>query len=686
MKHKELFLAVFISIISYLVFFHKTLNPNLLIYSGSDSVRLHYQSRSYIYDSLHNGIFPFWTERMLMGYPFYADMERGALNIFNIALIYLSGPVLSYKITHFLFYLVGSVSFYFLLKKHGSNILGFAVANLIYFFSTFMIFHQQHFNIILAAYLLPAMVLLLYNYINARKKVLWMIFYCLVFTQTFYFGAFQILLLNTLVSLIYILIYSEKINKDGSPRHVLKKLFYLYGFCFALILPGLIPQAELYLSSVRITNSVYSLGSLKIFGFLNLFYPFLFGKSAEYTGMSINSEYFIHEIYVYLGISTVIFYIFLVLPYLEGKDRKFSNTLILGATFLMVWGLLPVVNKIPLFPFSIFRYWVRASYVLSFAVSFGLASLFTHGFSQEKKTNLDFIIEYISWIIFFGVIQLILYKNEFNETIKYFIKDLTSIKVDNLVWVSVLVFSIAVLLFRKILGRYFKYAAGTLIILDTVYFGMSSSYNLFKNKSEISYQSKYSEVKHERIFDFTGNNNSSTVLLNGYWNILGYAELAPLSTVNKLVKIGLRSQKDAEFYNDNTGGMEKLMDLKALGVSKIILNDGRIISLQNNILDTKNLSNIVVREGSIKAKVTSSPITVNTKISYFPGWALFVNKSRYVGMTTDMDGFLVLNLPKSTSEFKLVYIPIHLYIGLFCSAVAGFLLFLYGRKNQKEHF
>lgn len=133
---REFILAVIISTVIYLTFFYPILNPKIGIYSGSDTQRRYYPSRYYIYEKLHNYEFPFWTERIFLGHPFYQNLERGALNPINLATIFLLGPINSYKLMHF-FYIFGRFTWTILLFKEEacrSSWIYCCKSNILFFF------------------------------------------------------------------------------------------------------------------------------------------------------------------------------------------------------------------------------------------------------------------------------------------------------------------------------------------------------------------------------------------------------------------------------------------------------------------------------------------------------------------------------------------------------------------------
>lgn len=156
-----------ISIISYFIIFYKLLSPSITMFSGKDSINYHYPTAFYLYERLHNGVFPSYTERILGGYPIYADIEVGYLNPTILVTTYLFNPIGAYKLIHFLTYLLGSYGLFRLIQKKGGSFLGYIAANTVYLFSFFALYHQQHFNITRVFYLLPLLISVVGVFIGA---------------------------------------------------------------------------------------------------------------------------------------------------------------------------------------------------------------------------------------------------------------------------------------------------------------------------------------------------------------------------------------------------------------------------------------------------------------------------------------------------------------------------------------
>ena len=160
LKNKVFLIALAISLSTYILFIGNFLLPNYYFW-GSDAQVEYVPAREYFYQKVVNEhTFPFWTEKMYLGFPIYADSENGYLIPINVLSILIFGPTLSYKILHLSFYLIGSLSLFYLLKRKDIGIAGYSVSNVIFYFSTFMVNHQIHFNILLTFYLFPDLIFL----------------------------------------------------------------------------------------------------------------------------------------------------------------------------------------------------------------------------------------------------------------------------------------------------------------------------------------------------------------------------------------------------------------------------------------------------------------------------------------------------------------------------------------------
>lgn len=684
MSRKEILAVTVVSLGFYLAFFYRALLPQNVLYSGKDSIRLHYQTREFLHENITAGKIPFWTERMLMGFPIYADMERGVLNPINLLSIYLFGPVNSYKVLHILFYLMGSLSLYLLLRKDKQVILSFAAANAVYFFNFFVLFHQQHFNMVLTVYSLPALVLLLKKFMETpRRKILFGILFSMLFSTLFYFGSFQTMLINLIV-LVWFLFSQGLLKKSHHPLH---KLFFLFITILVLVLPGLWPQKGLYDTSLRSSRNVFYSGSVSAPVLLSAGYPFLFGSNDDYSGTSINGEYLMHEIYFYAGISALLIYFFGFLP-LTGKRTKTAHLIIIVVTmFLMIWGQIPFFKNFAFPPFSLFRYWVRAVFLFMLPLSLGVGSYL----ANPKKIYVLSVLKNLSipflFIFTFGVLNYFVAGQEFFEISKRVVKKLTELSATNIFWWIFMIFTTFLLFFQKINMKTKAYLLVAVVTADMLVFGLVSNNKLIVTRDEIDFTNVPKSEKSMRILDLSKKIDANNSLTSNFWSVIGYSELIPSNTAKSIGFLELTSPRNVDFVSSCSRANSRFR-LHELGVNGVIDESGVQVNLPGSLVETSNVESLDIEEGYIRImKNQPDASAVATRINYYPGWLLYLDgKLRQDLIRIDQHGFINFTPDEKSSEIILRFVPIHLYQGVFLSVVVLWFLLGYGYIFRRKIF
>lgn len=665
---KKWFPVFFIVISTYLLFFWKLLLPTNLLYSGKDSFSFHYPSRIYLNEKLTQSEFPFWTERLFMGFPIFADMERGYLNPINVFLIYFFGPFTSFKILHFICYLVGSVSLFIFLKKYGSNYWAFAAANSVYFFSFFPLYHQQHFNMVITYYLFPLGLLLIDKLIGSHK-LRYSIFNSLLLAFCFYLGSFQFVFLIILIELLY-LYYSLGFSK--------KFFFYIiHTFLLFLIfsIPGLFSTFELYLRSFREGNLLHSIGSFTPVMIINLIFPFIFNFSEKYMGVLQSSEYVIQETYIYVGISTLLFSIFGYLTLKNSSLKNWINSLIFLFFFLAFLKSIPIVNEINLIPFSLFRYWVRSVSLLNMAFS-----ILVYIFIVDFDMSVGFKKFFSSKIIYYPVLFLLTL--EIFNFKKYDFVNLAKILMRHdyefgywfLVYFSILTLSLIFIAIKKFHKRYLF---SLLIIFDLLLFGfIATKDSMFENKDLLRNTSIDAYFHNIRIIDYSSNGDRA--LLNSTWGISGYSVFFFKDIPAIIADLGLESIRYPIPTQLNTEIFEKL---SKLGVSYIIQPNKEMFRISKNttllnLNDNLIISNYVQKEGYVSFEINSpSELLLNTYITNYPGWLVYIDGKQSEIVSNNR--FISIHVPVGVHEIQILFTPISLYNGI-KTCILGLLLFIFG--------
>ncbi|KKU30897.1 MAG: hypothetical protein UX44_C0010G0014 [candidate division WWE3 bacterium GW2011_GWA1_46_21] len=676
MKNTALW-AVGLSIVAYLLFFSSVLDPNLTIYSGKDSVFLHYPFRFYLHEKLTNGEFPFWTERIFMGFPIYADVESGYLNLINVLLVALTGPIWSYKILHFLAYLLGSLSLFHFLKQKGGNLLGFWVANLVYFFSFFLLYHQQHFNMILTFYTLPTAILLANGFVLSKSWKPLLLAIC-IFAFQFYLGSIQAVFITIMAYCVFLLLH---VDKKCALKAIVTTVF---GF-IVLILPTVLPTADLFLNSQRQTVGVsFTEGSFSPLSVVNLVVPFAFGSDKNYFGTAIDEDYLKHETYVYFGLSALL--VALVGMH-QVSDQKLRNFLYCAVALFLVLGFIryiPLLNKTLPFPFDAFRYWGRSVVLLLFAVAVAAGSFV----SSSKK---PVIRRLATNLIPLAFITLLLVVNVNDKTIvntyKYFVHR-TQLSTQLLILAAIFIVTSAAIFVRwfsnskKVLSAA-SVCLAAIITVDLIYFGFQTLDDMFRPGLGIAPLAQQdNSFANKRVINPDGDFERNKGLYYKQWGIFGYSQFAPGAVIAGLSRVGLNSIKDVYSNADLT--WEILSNIGKYAGADSVTKNKIVAQVNTKFLEASagEISNIVLEEGHISATIMSgADAHINTFVRNDPGWKLTVD-GRNQSFTNQKSAlFLEFNLGAGNHQVELTYIPTKFYIGVFLAAALGVTLVWQSKIN-----
>jgi hypothetical protein len=684
MKKGIVILLYLISV--YLVFYWPTLKSSVILESGNDARRFGYPVRVYLSEKLHEGIFPFWTERMLSGYPIYADMEAGYLNPVNLAAIYILGPFVSYKLLHLLLYLAGSLSFMLFLKSRLKTTLGVVVAHFIYFFSFFSLFHQQHFAITYAFYLFPCLLYFLETYNNTRRiKYLYLYFFLLLFLL--YFGAFQMSFIVLVVSLLYLLIFGA-LNRQFIGRSVIPCCVFL-----CLLIPMFVSYFGLYDASERVaTRGLWLEGSFSPQVILNLFYPFNYGFGSSYMGTILNRDYLMHEVYIYIGISGSILAILgMIFSKLEAKTNKLLLFFVVSFLILGYAKANPILSTLNPPIFSLFRYWGRLAFITTFSLSI-YSGHFVDQLSEltwkrsVRKTNSLFLLVSVLYLV---ILELLNYPKL--EVLSLFRlwkrKDFTFTYVD--VYLVLLLLFLALLFFslRSKNHTYTKYVLVSIPILELAFFGKLALKDAFVDVRQIKTDLSNTETTYsnKRLVVTDADVIGNKTLYYKFWSPFGYVSSLNKDYSGKVQTAGFESSRRPILTNTVQDGFknvnlhEKLADI---GVEAIVDSQNTLFYQNLNsamFYPAENTANtsIIEKERSEERYVldvaSNSTVKISSYIRYDEGWKVVWGNQP---IEVHKEGlFISFILPKGSNTVEIKYIPSSLYKSLGTSfAAAAFLL------------
>lgn len=636
---KQYFIAGLCAIFLYLLFYHQLLNTNIFI-GGSDPLKFFYPSRYHLYQSMFKGNFPFWTEKIFSGYPIYADIERGFLNPINILSILLFGPFVSYKILHFLFYFVGCVFWYLFLQKFKqSNILSFMSSVVVLNFSLFTLYHQQHFGLTLITLLFPVFLYYVHMYSNSYHTR-YVIILAFLTSLIFYIGNIQAVILILIPLCLYLFLNTTKI----------KDVFLYFLLTFALISPQFFPTIELYKLSARSSNeSLFTQGSFMPFSMVNILYPYLFGISENYKWNMVNEEFFIHETYIYVGIVSFVLGFLGFTKITNNKKRKFIYGLAIIFILLSTWGYIPVINKISIPVFSMFRYWGRSVFLLNIALALSVVEFF----NSKEKINLKKLLKPLSFLVVYLLfLQLVNFSNpSVWIPFKLLISGAFKINQDFFVWVAL--FSSTILI--SFLSEKLKPMLALLLILDLFIFGKPIINSYLRSMSDLqlthqTYTTNARQIGFDKSYFWNLN------LYSDNMGVLGYSQFIPKNYLNTLLNVGIY---DSETVDNSL--TDKSLELLGVGY----LDTSFKGKLQSNILNSNFARNIIVNDGEISFDISTDIfLELKTLIRNYPGWQLKINNIEQ-NLTNSKDNtYLSFVVPQGLNHIQLRFIPHSFYFGI----------------------
>lgn len=634
-----------------------------------------------------NNRFPFWTEKIYSGFPIYADIENAYLHPLNLLFTVTLGPILSYKVLHFLMYLIGSYGLYNLLRKKKVGYLGYFVTNLIFFFSFYFLNKQIHQSLILTIYTFPMSVYLLSQYINTNlnKYVAWSI---LLLSSAFYWGHPQIFLIYCIGFVIYGISYIEKEN--------LKKLFIyflsVFWFVFLISLPQLLPSLRLNSLSTRAFDSeniMASQGSYNPLMFTNLFFPEIFLNSANYQGEDVNSDYSYVETYSYIGITTFLLF-FLGLAYLrDSKLQRFVLISFFTYLFLSYSSYIPAFNIDTLPILSLFRYWTRSHILFLFAISLVVGLLvdkLAKGEVYPSRPN-------YKNVLYIPIALILIFSINLNNptTIDILHRLITYVPTSYvfneyvfLLTIISLVLGLIIFLFKRnskspILGL-IAIVLPVFILIDLMYFSRDLIDIRTDNIKDLTKIEISETFKNKRVIVEKGEIENNESLYYDFWWPYGYSQFRDKEYYNNF-----KSNEISEISRpENVDLVPAKYDFyNSIGVVSII-SDDNIETLNKNNIDLIKQSvegdYINKEEGYIVFKLhVKEPTILHTYIKNLPGWQVYID-----GYKADLgeELFIQLNITEGAHIVELRYIPYDFYYGLLL-AVTGLcisFIVLFGRN------
>ena len=649
------FLSYFIvCAVLYSLFLNNIFNSKFNFWNSDAAIKM-FPSRVYISEKLQNGEFPFWTERVFLGYPLYQDIELGVLNPVNIFLIYLFGPVWSLKILHFATYLLGVFSIFFISKKFFTEriFLISIFTSVAFYFSFFNLNHLIHMNMVLVSMLLPVHIYLALSFFE-KKNWKFLILQVLLFAYSILLGQPQPFFFNLTIVFFfsYFLSNSFKISIKYFVLILMPVIF--------LTLYQLLPTFNVFIETNRAAGILkYSwLGNSPVLS-LSLIFPYLLGYYQNFQGFEVSGAYSFVETYNYIGVTVFILSIYYLI---YGRKDRFYKFYFLVLVF---YFLLTYLNNF--FDFQIpiynnFRYWTRAVYVLSFISLFPIGFLLNN--REKLKANLNYIyflilFIFVSW--FFQDYELLnyLYQNKF-----VYLK-----KIDILIWFLIILLTLLSIKFINKSSKFFKiisYFIVLLLIFDLKYF--SSDFiplRISRYDSEASFKT-FPDCVNKRCLFEDGKHGGYEFLIFKTYSPFGYSQFISGEYINYF-KMNIKGNL---FQSTKSADIREELNLKELerdGFIGILLDNNKFVKFpeRNVWLFKDNLigETKVQREGYFEIIIeTPESRHYELNLKYSENFETTVNGKK---ISLEKSGvFSKLYLEKGENKIKINYFPKDIVKGL----------------------
>jgi hypothetical protein len=366
--------------------------PKLLYtpdYGRSDIWNQNYPFKDFLARSLKRGELPFWSQGIGAGFPMFAEMQVGALYIFNLVFYYLFPTWIAWNLNIVLAFMLAFLGAYLFFRHLKISEISSLISAFSFSFGGHYLGQIVHKDFLQSASLMPWLFLassIFWNKPSFKSALL----VGLILSQQFFAGGVQWMFISILGTLLFLVLqFREKTMDD-----LVKKLVF-YG---VVLLFGLLLAAPQFLTSLEYKNISVRRNSLtpqQIFQFpyrfndlLTFVLPGHYGNpsDASYPNPFTSESGIFWENVVYIGILPLIF---LLVSVLKKKRHTWSKAMMFLGVFSLLLALgdrspLSFLFSLPLF--NQFR--VPARYLI--LTTFAIATLAAEGIDSvlnyiEKK-------------------------------------------------------------------------------------------------------------------------------------------------------------------------------------------------------------------------------------------------------------------------------------------------------------
>ena len=385
-----------------------------------------FPGRYFMFESIHNNIFPIWLPYQSMGLPVHADPQSGTfyLPLWILSIFGGYSPI-TWGVEFVLHIFLAGSGFFVLARHFVVNKRAAFMAACCYMLSGFFVGNAQHISWIIAAAWMPWLIKYFLDFFEnpcAKNSIASAVFASLLFTGGYPGFSFIVFYLFVIFFFYYIVINIK--NKTYFKKFI-PNLIFAGILCLLLMLPSVISLWEIKDYITRGETLSYAKASVISFtpqSFISLFFPWV----ACSEGAFIKTDISMGTIYV--GVLTIFFFI---LGLLQKKNSRLKIIGYWGVFCLLLslgsflpfhkWAFftLPLFNliRIP----AIFRLFVIIALLLIAALGF---DKFISDFSEYRKRFFIFTISLWSCFLLFSVVLMIMEKTIFQDFISFNFSDL----------------------------------------------------------------------------------------------------------------------------------------------------------------------------------------------------------------------------------------------------------------------
>ncbi len=393
MKKKDL-LYLSLLILVWLLFFHKEIFGGYFIFLR-DVKSLYLPYKMVITNLISRGEFPFWNPYINCGEPILSNPQY-MLFYPTYFLLYFLKDIWFFQFHFLIHILIGTLGFYFFIKRHVNKNLYAFVGSLIYGFNGFTLSHLLFQNMVVYIGLFPFLLIAVRKFHQKKgfKEIFFISF--LLVLLIFSIEPFYLLFSLSISFFYYLFLENFKIS---FPKEVVKGLFLIFIFAFLFASIQILPTLSLMKISPRGKSEFSNKYRLETTDLFSVLIGNYYGNYLKCEVEKVRGKKFL-PFFLSFYFGAPVFFFFLYGAF--SIRRRYSYLLLFSSLFFLYLSLGPrlyyYLNMIP--PFSFGRYSVKFFFFIFLFISI-FATLGIENFFREKnlKKSIFIIILIISILI-----------------------------------------------------------------------------------------------------------------------------------------------------------------------------------------------------------------------------------------------------------------------------------------------